>query len=753
MLYAVKQWERSQEAYMASKYQSSVASSDNAVLRCTAPEGNLVVTKDYKLKLTPYDYMYLNVKYGTQNPIQVRANPGVQYEIPFEGTAADIIDIFSASRIQDLGDLSTTYPATVDTAKASRLKELHIGNSTEGYDNPYLTTITLGANYLLEVLNLENVSGLTQSLNLSVLNNLRELYAHGTNTGGVTFAPGGAIQTVELPAIGAISAKNLAYLETLDISSYDNLTTLTIENCSTIDVINIFELAPNINRVRITGIDWTLTDCDLLDRIYDMSGIDKNGYNITQSVLAGHVHVPIMRQQQLADYNAAWSDLEITYDTLIEQFTVTFKNDDGTVLDVQYIDKGEMPVDPVTRKENPIPTPTKESTVSTDFTYKGWDSSFTTVFTNQTFTATYSESIREYTVRYLNKGTVLQTSTGKYGSKIDYTGDIPTYTAEESAYKYYLFSRWDKSGYVTGDKDINAVYDSFEYTNDYFKNNDLSTLRPVEIYAMIQLGLEQESVVDKDYVNITLGHDYDYDDVESKVLIDKTTEFNGSNHIDTGIKLFEEDRDFVLAVDFVMPSAGNSTNSVLMQCYQANGTNGFKIWYNSGVKMTWGTNSTSLVANREMIVIRHIKDDNKLYVYSSNISGDVVSLITIDRTKNTIGDGTLVFGCARADDGVYENYGVGTIHWAKLWYTDFGDNECRDLAVWTHETLRMEMCGFRRHYLADNASKKCAMTFLAANLLDRNRPLNSSNSTTGGWPAMSLNAFLNNRLYKAFPYQ
>lgn len=63
------------------------------------------------------------------------------------------------------------------------------------------------------------------------------------------------------------------------------------------------------------------------------------------------------------------------------------------------------------------------------------------------------------------------------------------------------------------------------------------------------------------------------------------------------------------------------------------------------------------------------------------------------------------------------------------------------------------MCGFRRHYLADNASKKCAMTFLAANLLDRNRPLNSSNSTTGGWPAMSLNAFLNNRLYKAFPYQ
>ena len=40
MKYHRREWERNQEKYMSSKYQSSVASSDNAVLRCTVPTGS-----------------------------------------------------------------------------------------------------------------------------------------------------------------------------------------------------------------------------------------------------------------------------------------------------------------------------------------------------------------------------------------------------------------------------------------------------------------------------------------------------------------------------------------------------------------------------------------------------------------------------------------------------------------------------------------------------------------------------------------
>ena len=82
---------------MASKYQSSVASSDNSVFRCSVPTGDLAVQPNYRLKLTPYAYMYLNVKYGTQSPIQLRAEPNKVYEIPFEGEKADIVDVDSLS--------------------------------------------------------------------------------------------------------------------------------------------------------------------------------------------------------------------------------------------------------------------------------------------------------------------------------------------------------------------------------------------------------------------------------------------------------------------------------------------------------------------------------------------------------------------------------------------------------------------------------------------------------------------------------
>ena len=765
MIYAVKQWERSQEAYMASKYQSSVASSDNAVLRCTVPTGNLVVPANYKLKLTPYDYMYLNVKYGTQEPIQVRANPGVQYEIPFEGTSVDILDIYSASRIQDLGDLSSTYPATVDTAKATRLKELHIGNSTEGYDNPYLTTMTLGANYLLEVLNVENVSGLTQSLNLSALNNLKELYAHGTNAGGVTFANGGAIQIAELPAITAMSAKNLAYLTNLNVESYDKLTTLTIENCSTIDIQNIFELAANLNRARITGIDWVLADTSLLERIYGMSGIDMNGYNTTQSVLSGKVHVPVIRQQKLYDYKAAWSDLEISYDTMIEQFAVTFVNADGKILEVQYVDKGENAVDPTKRAENPL-IPTIPSTVSHDFTFDKWDASLTNVFSDRIITATYTESLRSYTIKYVSKGITLQESSGLYDTNIPYTGATPVYTGEESGYVYHLFNRWDKSGFLNGGfdengvKTVNAIFDRFEYTATAFSGKDLNDLSPVEIYAMNKLGLAESVITDKDPYTIVIGNDVDYDDIESKVLIAEKTYFNGNKYIDTGIKLFDEDKDFVLAIDYEFLD-GNKSNAVLAQCYrESDNVGGFKLWYGSnnsftGAQFTWGSSVNNVVGinKREIIIIRHKKGDNNLTIYKSNLDGNSILTNDLTRTKSTINDARLIFGASNPEEGYYENRAIGNINWAKIWYRDLGDDMCRSLAEWTHESISLEACGFRKYYLSNNPSKRCSFSLLATHLLGRPNRWNSSNVNAGGWANSTLNTSLNSRLYNAMPNQ
>ena len=768
MKYQRRGWERNQEQYMASKYQSTTASSDenSVVMRCTAPEGNLVVPLNYKLKLTPYAYMYLNVEYAT-GVVQVKAVPNVEYEIPFSGDKTDIIKVYSASRIQSLGDLSPCYLATIGTGAASKLKELNIGNATEGYDNPYFTTLTTGSNYLLEKLNVENVSGLTQSLDLSALSNLRELYAHGTNASGAIFANGGKLEIAELPAIGALTMKNLLYLATLDIADFSKLTRLTVENCSSIDLISILNNAPNINRVRITGVDWTLDDTSLLERLYTLKGFDKDGHEINRAVVTGKAHVPVIKQQALAEYTSAWPDLEITFDSMIEQFAFRFLNYDGSELEVQYVDKGADAVDPTTRVENPL-NPTRESSVSHDYTFDKWDGSLTSVFADRTVTAVYTSSLRSYTVKYVSKGTTMQESTGLYGTNIVYNGVTPTYTAEEPAYSYYLFNRWDQSGVVTGDKTINAIFDKYTYTDGAFDNRELADMTPVEIYAMLKLASSSaqdtskplylgDILTDLDDYTFTVGNDVEYDDIESVEVISEPTTFTGSNYIDSGIKLFEEDRDFVLAIDYEF-GAGNTANAVLSQCFQTNGSNGFKLVYGTngsftGGRFTWGTISENLVTsgNREVVVLRHKAGENNLTIYKSNLSGVSVTSVELERTRTTLGDATLVFGGAKDDEGFFENMAVGNINWCKLWYMDLGDAECRNLAMWTHEKVTLEVCGFRRYDLSDGSGRRCSFSMLGAHLLDKNMKWGST--TSGGWANSDLNMILNNRFYLAIPRQ
>ncbi|WP_147354412.1 DUF6273 domain-containing protein [Clostridium sp. AF22-10] len=754
--YQRRQFERDQEIYMATKFLGTTATSDQIMFRCNTPVG-VVVKPDYTLHLTPYSDMYLSVMFGNSSAKQIRAKAGQVYDItcPYETMDDTAVLVYAASRIQSMGDVSTCYIHDNDFSKAERLKELIIGNTTEGYSNTFLTNLVIGNNRLLEKLDVRNTPNLSTSLDFSKCLNLKEFYATGSGLTGVLFANGGKITTALLPnTLTSINMKNLLYLTNLQITGYDKISTLILENCNVVDCKGLIEKSKNANRVRITGINWQLDDTTLLDRIYSMKGIDRNGYNTDQSILAGSVHVPVMREKKLAEYQEAWADLDITYNTLVEQFTIEFKNDDGTVLDIQYVDKGEKPVDPITRQNNPISIPQKESTAKDDFTYAGWDKNFTTAFTDAVYTATYTSIVRKYTVRYISKGTVKETIIADYGSTVFYSGDIPTYTAEEAAYKYYLFNKWDSSGYVTGDKDINAVFDSCEYVQNYFTNKDLSTMRPVEIYAMCKLTKEQEIVSEKDSISFTMGTDYSFEDITDQTIISQETVFTGSNYIDTQISLFDEDKDFVIAVDYMFTS-GNANNAVLMQCYKSDGSLGFKLWNNTQPQLTWNTSSlvTSDIGKRDILVLRHIKGEKQIHVYRGDLPADTIAYSTLSSNKSAIANSTLVFGCSKADDGAYENYAKGTIYWAKVWNADLGDKACRNLAAWTHEEINLEMYAFKRYYLSDNSGSRTFMSFMASHVLANQMQLNSTSSNTGGWAAMNLNAFLNERFYKAIPVQ
>ena len=762
--YARRAFEFNQEIYFATKYFGNKALSDVFWIRGNVPIGGNI-KPNYSLTLVPYSDMYVCVQYtSTGTPIHKKVKAGETVRFESDAERMDFVYVYAASYIQEVGDLSRCYVGDNNFSSATRLQKLVIGSADDGYNNTFMKEVLVGNNPLLEHLDLRNISGINTVINLSSCSNLKELYAEGTNATGAIFANGGLLQTAHLPSLTSLSMKNLNYIEDFIVDGYDNLQTLIVENTPNINTYNIVTNAPSLKLLRLINLNWNfaprIENASIFDRLMTIGGIDSSGYESDLSVLTGIASVAVIGQYNLYQYQEAWPDLTIEATTIKPQFKVTFVNDDGTILDTQYIEQFESAVDPITRDENPIHTPTKDSTIQYSYTFAGWDSSLVNIVADRTITATYTESLREYTAKYVSKGVVVKTANGLYGDNIIYDGEIPVYTAEEP-YAFYLFNRWDKSGFLNngidenGVKTINAVFDKFTYSADAFDGKELADLSPVEIYAMNKLNLAETIITDKDPYTIVVGNDVEYDDIDSELLISEKTYFNGSNHIDTGIQLFDEDKDFVLAIDYEFLS-GNSSNTVLAQCFQANGSNGFKLWYGSnGAKLTWGTTSDNVVASnkREIIVIRHKKGDNNLTIYKSNLDGDEVLSTELIRTKSTVGASTLVFGCAKADDGYYENHAVGNINWAKVWYADLGDDACKSLAMWTHESIALEACGFRRYYLSENTSKRCSFTLLASNLLGRVKVWNDTNTNDGGFAEASLNKSLNTRLYNAMPTQ
>jgi hypothetical protein len=755
--YQRRQWVRDQVMYFGTmNLMNTVVGDDNRItFRCFTPTGTDVVVKpNYTLKITPYSDMYLSVMFGNGGVQQVRAKSGKEYTIdsPLASMDDTQVTIYGANRIQALNDLSTCYIAANNFSMASKLRKLVIGNKTPGYNNTRLVSLTLGDNKLLEELDIRNCGNLTGSINLANSNNLLKLYAEGTKLTGVTFATNGKLQVAHLPStINALTMRNLNNLVDFQ-ATLSQLETLTLQG-GTLDSLDIVTRCINTLQVlSLYDIDWQMDNVDLLEKIAELFS----------SLLTGKAHISLIGSNDLNSYRQKWPDLTITATTVKPQFKVTFLNDNGEELDVQYVEMYKDAVDPTSREDSPIAIPTKDSTAQYEYTYAGWDKSLTNITSDRIIKATYAETVRKYTVQYVSRGEPILTKYNcLYGDIVTYDAEtLPTYTGEEP-YTFYLFDGWDKSGYVNGNKTINALFDSCVYDDQYFEGKDLSTLRPVELYMMMKLSTAgvlsiADYVGPKDTITIHMGNDVNYADIEDKVLIEDMTVFNGTNYVDTGIKLFSEDRSFVLAIDYKMNT--NANGSVLAQCFSGLDTSGFKLAYNNGVKLAWGGASMtpSEVNGREMLVIRHIKGENGLHVYTSNIHGNNATYINLEGVHAMVHNVSLVFGCNKLEDGSYEQHARGIVYWSKLWYADLGDDICTQLVCWPHEEMSFEVCceangDLKRYYLSDNSGSRSSMVFIASGLLPHTMMMHTSTLNMGGWAEYALNTYLNNRVYGAFP--
>ena len=352
MKYHRRQWERNQAQYMASKYQTVAASGDNyhANFRFGGPASTTsanAVPANYQLTLTPYSYMYLNVQYGGTSPSTVRvtdANINTPIPVPFYGNSADIVNVYSASAIRDFGDLSACYPKTVSIGNASRVKTLTLGNSTTGYDNTVFTTLTTDANPLLEEIDVTNISSLTQELDLRKLINLNTIKAFGTNSPSVQFAEGGKLSYAELPAINNITLKKLKYLDSDDfnLSSYENVVDIIVEDCPLIDKAALFDRCPNLNRARLIDVDFGTRTYEYFEQnLFDVKGLTATGETTDNAYLTGTCYIDTLTGPQYTELKKRYPYLDVKFGTLTSYVTFKYQgvdengnaitNEDGTV--------------------------------------------------------------------------------------------------------------------------------------------------------------------------------------------------------------------------------------------------------------------------------------------------------------------------------------------------------------------------------------------------------------------------------------
>ncbi|MBR5644221.1 MAG: leucine-rich repeat protein, partial [Salinivirgaceae bacterium] len=160
-------------------------------------------------------------------------------------------------------------------------------------------------------------------------------------------------------------------------------------------------------------------------------------------------------------------DYTATYTSSVRSYPITFKNEDGTQIDVINVNFGNVPL-------YNGPTPTKTPTAQYTYTFAGWTPTPTAVTGAATYTATYNSTVNQYTIRFMNGTNVLQSDKLNYGATPSYIGETPEKSA--TAQYTYTFDGWDSEiTEVTDDKDYKAQFTETinQYTIRFLNGNEV----------------------------------------------------------------------------------------------------------------------------------------------------------------------------------------------------------------------------------------------------------------------------------------
>ena len=449
-----KWWLYNRFRYMDSKWNAGDALVDVIQLRGYAKTD---------ITVTPYADIYPTIKYGSYLVSQ-RGTHGTPATLvcPLDNVNDTEIYIYSAPQLQSVGDLSPLKVGFADFSKATKLTSIKVGDSNPLYVNPNLTGLSVGTNALLSVVDARNCTALAGTVDLSGARNIERVRLAGTAVTAVTLPVGGILKELELPdTVTNLTIRDQPSITSFSVENddYSNVTTLRIENSPTVPVEDILAAMPESSRVRIVGLDMTVSSTDDVDDFLDfldtMAGLDEQGRNVPKAVVSGTVRgLGTITGAWLAEAQSRYPNVTYVYEHV--NSVLTYKTWDGSeTLQTQNIVDGG--------NGSYSGQPTRAQTAQHTFTFVGWSTeqdasandpnATKAVYADRTVYAAYSRVVRTYTVRFLNGSTVLQTvSNVAYGSNATYTGSTPTKTDHE-------FTGWDPlPTSITGDTDCLAQF-------------------------------------------------------------------------------------------------------------------------------------------------------------------------------------------------------------------------------------------------------------------------------------------------------
>ena len=135
----------------------------------------------------------------------------------------------------------------------------------------------------------------------------------------------------------------------------------------------------------------------------------------------------------------------------VRKYTITFLNGDGSTLQSTSVAYGSTP--------SCSSTPTKAATAQYTYTFKAWSPAIAKVTGAATYTPTFNQTVRSYTITFKNgDGSTLQSSSVAYGSTPSCS---KTPTKAQTAQYTYTFKEWSPAiAKVTGAATYTPVFTS-----------------------------------------------------------------------------------------------------------------------------------------------------------------------------------------------------------------------------------------------------------------------------------------------------